>query len=73
MRTNVMRPVRLPAGSGLTLMLTAAAGLVAPRLSVTVSEKVSVVAVATPGAVKVGCATVPLDSVTALPAVCVQA
>jgi hypothetical protein len=44
--------------------LTTAAGLVAPRLSVTTSEKVNVAAVATVGAGKVGCEVVPLVSVT---------
>ena len=56
-----------------TVTLTVAAGLVAPRLSVTTSEKVSVVVVATVGAGKVGCEVVPLESVTVgVPAVWVH-
>ena len=72
---EVTRPVTLvlPATGGLTVTLTVAAGLAAPRLSVTTSEKVSVVAAATVGAVKVGCDAVLLDEVTAVPAVCVHA
>ena len=60
--------------SGFTVTLTVEAVLLAPRLSRTTSEKVSVVVAATEGAAKVGCATVELESVTAgLPAVWVQA
>lgn len=58
---------------GLTEMFTVEAALAAPRLSVTTRENVSVVATAALGAVNVGWATVVLESVTALPAVCVQA
>ena len=67
-----VRSVTLPGdidvarGSGFTVTLTVAAGLAAPRLSVTTSEKVSVVAAATVGAVKRGLRrSVPLVSVTA--------
>ena len=59
---------------GFTVTLTVAAGLIAPRLSVTTSENVSVDASATVGAGNVGCAVVPLVRVTVgVPAVCVQA
>ena len=71
---NRTRPDRLPAGiTGFTATLTLDAGLVAPRLSVTVSEKINVVATATDGAVNVGCDTVLLESVTAAPETWVQA
>jgi len=58
---------------GVMVTLTVEAELVAPRSSVTVSEKVRMVELATAGAVKVGCEAVELLSVTAGPAVCVQA
>jgi hypothetical protein len=54
-------------------MFTVDAVLAWPRLSVTTSEKVNVVAPAGDGAVKVGCAALLFDSVTAVPAVCDQA
>jgi hypothetical protein len=64
----------LPATAGFTTTLTVEAALVAPRLSVTTSEKVSVEAAATVGATNVGRALAPLASVTAgVPAVCVHA
>ena len=74
-RANVTAPVTvtLPATAGFTVTLTVDAALAAPRLSVTISENVNVVAVATDGAVKVGCETAALLSETAVPAVWVQA
>ena len=75
-RPNVIWPVTLtlPATAGFTITLTVEAALVAPRLSVTTSEKVNVVAVATVGAANVGMAAVALVSVMAgAPAVCVHA
>ena len=59
--------------TGFTVTFTLAPALVAPRLSVTTSENVSVAAAATVGATNVGCAVVPAVSVTAgVPAVWVQ-
>jgi hypothetical protein len=65
--------VTVVAAGGFTVMLTVAAELVAPWLSVTSSEKVKTVAAPTVGAVNVGCAMVALLSATAGPAVCDQA
>jgi hypothetical protein len=56
--------------SGLTVTFTVEAALEAPRLSVTISENVSVVTAPTSGAVNVGCAADVLDSVTVAPWVC---
>ena len=61
---NLTRPLTTPAAGGFTMTLTFEAVLLAPRLSRTTSENVSVAAAATEGAAKVGCATVLLDSVT---------
>ena len=73
-RSRCPSQLTLPAGAGFTVTFTVAAGLAAPRLSVTTSEKVSVAAATTVGAVNVGCDVVPLVSVTAgVPAVCVHA
>ena len=54
---------------GLTVILTVDAALAAPRLSVTISENVSVVALGTVGPGNVGCEAEALLSVTAVPAV----
>ena len=59
----------LPAAGGFTVTVIVEAGLAEPRLSVTTSENVSVVALPTAGAVNVGCDAVTLLSVTAVPAV----
>ena len=74
-RAKRTRPVTftLPATGGFTVMITVEAALTAPRLSVTTSENVRLVAATTVGAVKPGCAAVALESVTVTPAVCVQA
>src|SRR5690349_5482342 len=73
-RPNVIVPLTstFPAIGGFTVTVTVEAALDAPRLSVTTREKVRVVALATVGAVNVGCEAVALLSVTAVPAVCDQ-
>ena len=64
----------MPATCGFTVTVTVAGALATPRLSVTVSENVSVVAAATVGAGKVGCDVVGFVSTTVgAPAVWVQA
>ena len=63
MRVNRTRPVTMPAAGGFTVTVTDAAALLAPRLSVTTSEKVSVVTAATVGAERWLCVVV-LDRVT---------
>jgi MoxR-like ATPase len=59
----------LPAAGGFTVTVIVEAGLAEPRLSVTTSENVRAVALATVGAGNVGCEVVVLLSVTAAPAV----
>jgi hypothetical protein len=58
--------------AGLIVITTVAAGLTAPRLSVTTSENVTVEAAMTLGAVNVGCETVALESTATGPAVWVH-
>src|SRR3954462_547897 len=72
MRTNVTCPSTVPAATGFTVIFVVDAALLAPRLSVTLRENVSVAALVETGAVNVGCAAVVLESVTDVPPVCVQ-
>ena len=56
--------------TGLTVMFTVDAVLLAPRLSVTTSEKVSVATAADTGAGNVGCTAEAFESDTVAPPVC---
>jgi hypothetical protein len=73
MRVNRTRPLTVPAAGGFTLMPTLEQCCWRRGRRAPTSEKVSVVAVVTAGASKVGCTRVRLDSVTVgVPAVWVQ-